>query len=127
MLVVDQIMLLLMTGVLFYANLCPALWIKKWYRPFLLSHREIKLDHLHSFSGTYGLTSREDEILFHVLTGLSNKSIEQSLNISYHTVKNHLSNIFRKCGDQNRLELVRHFYEHSTLQEEQPCTNISES
>jgi len=112
-----MIQLLLLTGVLIYANLCPVLWIKKWYRSFLLAHREIKPDHLHRFSGTYGLTSREEEILFHVLTGYSNKSIEESLNISYHTVKNHLSNIFRKCGDQNRLELVRHFDEHTTSQD----------
>ncbi len=110
------IRLFLMTGVLFYANGCPVLWIKKWYGPFLLSQREIKPDHLRSFSGSFRLTGREEEILFHVLTGHSNKSIEQSLNISYHTVKNHLSNIFRKCGNQNRLELVRHFHEHNSLQ-----------
>jgi len=111
-----MIKLFLMTCVLLYANVCPALWIKKWYGPFLLSQREIKPDYLHSFSGSFGLTGREEEILFHVLMGHSNKSIEQSLNISYHTVKNHLSNIFRKCGNQNRLELVRHFHEHTSLQ-----------
>lgn len=109
------IRLLLFTGSLFYANLCPALWIRYWYRPFRQSRTEIHPNALTTFSASFGLTDREKEILNYVITGQSNKSIQQSLNISYHTVKNHLSNIFRKCRNKNRLELTRHFHEHTSV------------
>lgn len=42
------------------------------------------------------LTSRELEVLIQVANGLFNKEIAASLNISERTVKNHISNIFRK-------------------------------
>lgn len=42
------------------------------------------------------LTSRELEVLIQVANGLFNKEIAALLNISERTVKNHISNIFRK-------------------------------
>lgn len=56
--------------------------------------------------GAYGLTDREEEILRLVLRGAHNKDIERALFISASTVRNHISNIFRKLGVRSRLELI---------------------
>ena len=42
------------------------------------------------------LTKRELEVLIEVANGMFNKEIATSLNISERTVKNHISNIFKK-------------------------------
>lgn len=48
------------------------------------------------------LTPREIEILKLVVNGMSNKKIGFALNISEHTVKNHLKNILGKLGANDR-------------------------
>jgi len=53
---------------------------------------------------TEGLTERELAVLKAVSGGLPNKTISQQLWISEHTVKFHLTNIFRKTGAVNRTE-----------------------
>ena len=53
------------------------------------------------------LSSRELEIVELVVTGLSNHKIAQRLEISKRTVDNHISNILKKTGVTNRVELVR--------------------
>ncbi|MEL6440682.1 MAG: LuxR C-terminal-related transcriptional regulator [Cyanobacteria bacterium J06621_8] len=53
------------------------------------------------------LSSRELEIVELVVTGLSNHKIAQALEISKRTVDNHISNILKKTGTINRVELVR--------------------
>lgn len=50
------------------------------------------------------LTSRELEVLIQVANGLFNKEIATSLNISERTVKNHISNIFKKIGVFDRTQ-----------------------
>lgn len=50
------------------------------------------------------LTSRELEVLIQVANGMYNKEIAASLNISERTVKNHLSNIFRKIDVYDRTQ-----------------------
>ena len=57
--------------------------------------------------GTEPLTNRELEILQLLALGLTNKQIAVKLKISAHTVKFHLSVIFRKLGTTNRLETVK--------------------
>ena len=52
----------------------------------------------------FGLSNRELEILTYVVRGASNKDIGISLFISDKTVKNHLSNIFRKLGVEDRTQ-----------------------
>ncbi|HEY0565364.1 MAG TPA: response regulator transcription factor [Terriglobales bacterium] len=52
------------------------------------------------------LTAREMEIAKLVAAGLSNRSISRRLNLSEHTVKNHLFRIFDKTGVTSRLELA---------------------
>jgi DNA-binding NarL/FixJ family response regulator len=58
------------------------------------------------------LTERETVILLAVSRGLTTKSISQELWISEHTVKFHLTNIYRKLGVSNRSGAVRYAVEH---------------
>jgi DNA-binding CsgD family transcriptional regulator len=59
-------------------------------------------------SGLEGLefSTRERELLPLLLEGLSNEEIAKRLFISHHTVKNHVTAIFRKAGVANRYELL---------------------
>ncbi len=50
------------------------------------------------------LTKRELEVLVQVANGLFNKEIALSLNISERTVKNHISNIFKKIDVSDRTQ-----------------------
>lgn len=50
------------------------------------------------------LTSRELEVLIQVANGMFNKEIATSLNISERTVKNHISNIFKKIDVSDRTQ-----------------------
>lgn len=50
------------------------------------------------------LTSRELEVLIQVASGMLNKEIALSLNISERTVKNHISNIFKKIDVSDRTQ-----------------------
>ena len=50
------------------------------------------------------LTSRELEVLVQVANGMFNKEIATSLNISERTVKNHISNIFKKIDVSDRTQ-----------------------
>lgn len=50
------------------------------------------------------LTRRELEVLIQVANGMFNKEIATSLNISERTVKNHISNIFKKIDVSDRTQ-----------------------
>lgn len=50
------------------------------------------------------LTKRELEVLIQVANGMFNKEIANALNISERTVKNHLSNIFKKIDVSDRTQ-----------------------
>jgi LuxR family maltose regulon positive regulatory protein len=53
------------------------------------------------------LTSREQEVLAHLLQGESNEQIADKLYVDISTVKFHNKNIFRKMHVSNRMELMR--------------------
>ncbi len=55
---------------------------------------------------TFGLTSREMEIVTAIVSGYSNREIAGKLDISEDTVKHHVTNVFDKLGVFNRLELA---------------------
>ena len=57
-------------------------------------------------SPTFGLTSREFEVLAAVVQGKSNKAIARQLGIEEQTVKNHLRPVFQKLGVVRRSELL---------------------
>jgi len=55
---------------------------------------------------TFGLTSRELQVVSAVVAGCSNKEIAEQLKIAEDTVKHHLGNIFDKLGVSTRTELA---------------------
>jgi DNA-binding NarL/FixJ family response regulator len=61
---------------------------------------------------TPALTEREATILAAVAGGKTTKTISAELGVSEHTVKFHLTNIYRKLGVSNRSGAVRYAYEH---------------
>ena len=63
-----------------------------------LANRDIDKDKIDS------LTSREMEVLIQVANGMFNKEIATNLNISERTVKNHISNIFKKIDVSDRTQ-----------------------
>ena len=65
---------------------------------YRLAHRDVEKDKLES------LTKREKEILIQVASGMSNKEIAINLDISERTVKNHISNIFKKIDVSDRTQ-----------------------
>jgi DNA-binding NarL/FixJ family response regulator len=62
-----------------------------------------------------GLTERELTILTSVAAGLTTKAISSELWVSEHTVKFHLTNIYRKLEVTNRSGAVRYAYEHGLV------------
>jgi DNA-binding CsgD family transcriptional regulator/N-acetylneuraminic acid mutarotase len=58
------------------------------------------------------MSERERDILKHVATGMSNKEIARTLQISTNTVKVHLRNIFAKIGVMSRTEATLYAIEH---------------
>lgn len=54
----------------------------------------------------YGLTAREKEILQRLVDGLTMGQIAGELGLSYHTIDNHLRNIYRKLHVRSRSKAV---------------------
>lgn len=52
------------------------------------------------------LTEREAQVLLALADGLTNKEIAQRLRISDLTVRDHISQMLRKTGTRNRVELA---------------------
>lgn len=52
------------------------------------------------------LSQRERDVLKAIASGLSNDEIAAKLFISPHTVKNHVSNIYRKLGIDDRTQVA---------------------
>jgi two-component system NarL family response regulator len=63
------------------------------------------------------LSTRELDILRLMARGLSNKQIASRLSLSYHTIKNHVQNIFRKLDVARRIEAVEHARRQGWLDE----------
>ena len=58
------------------------------------------------------LTAREQMILDAVASGLTTAAISEQLWVSQHTVKFHLTNIYRKLGVENRASAIRYALDH---------------
>ena len=93
-----------------FFSVIPYIWIKLFFLKYAESMLEIVEDRevLDSIYERYNVSKREQDILKLILDGKSNKEIEAALFISYHTVKNHVYNLYQKLGIKNRYELV-HF------------------
>lgn len=65
--------------------------------------------------GEPALTERELTILTAVASGKTTKAISAELWVSEHTIKFHLTNIYRKLGVSNRSGAVRYAFEHGLV------------
>ncbi len=61
------------------------------------------------------LTARERSILEAVATGMTTAAISRELWVSEHTIKFHLTNIYRKLGVANRAGAIRFALEHGIV------------
>ncbi|MGE5470148.1 MAG: response regulator [Bacteroidota bacterium] len=62
-----------------------------------------------AFWQQHGLSSRESEICAALIRGFNDKQIAQDLNISFWTVRTHITKIFTKLGVINRRELMARY------------------
>lgn len=79
---------------------------------WLQTHTRVLTTSSHQQEWLGPLSQREMEILMLVSQGLSNRQIAQQLDISYQTVKNHVSAIFMKLDVQDRLQAVVYAVRH---------------
>lgn len=91
--------------------LTPFLWIKLVFVKYAQTMSKLLNSSvlIQSIYNDHKISEREKEIIQLILNGKGNNEIKELLFISYHTVKNHLSNIYRKLNVRNRHELV-HFF-----------------
>ena len=80
------------------------LWLpRKVLQQYLMKRRAFN----QTFSRSeVNLTDREVEVLKVLATGAKNSEIARSLNLSPHTIKTHIYNIFKKINASNRLQAV---------------------
>jgi DNA-binding CsgD family transcriptional regulator len=94
--------------VLLAMNIFPIFWLRIIFLKCYLDNRpnlesEEQLDKI---VRKYDFSEREREIMKLIIEGKSNKEIEKQLFISFHTVKNHIYNIFKKSGVKSRSQLI---------------------
>jgi len=66
--------------------------------------------HLENIDGIrkkFGLTNRETEVLQRLFEGCSTAALARELNISPHTLKKHICNLYKKTGAKTRLDLLK--------------------
>ena len=68
-----------------------------------------------ALDATSVLTRREQQALYLVACGLSNKEIAREMSLSEQTVKTHVANMFSKVGRANRAALVSYGFEAGLL------------
>lgn len=77
----------------------------QYIEPSLIPHLNARLVQQESDSEiVQDITKREKEILISLAEGKSNVEISRILNISEQTVKNHISNLFKKIGVKDRTQ-----------------------
>jgi len=94
-------------GAILLINIAPFIWIKyfvdKTESKSLPEGSKTKIEIL---AQKNGLSKREVEILSFIIQGKTNKEIHEELFLSYHTVKNHVYNIFQKMNVSSRYQLI---------------------
>ena len=95
---------------IFAFNLVSVVWIKSYVdkveqKSIDSAIRDLNLNEI---ANQFKLSKRETEIFMMITEGKNNKEIQDELFISYHTVKNHVYNIFQKMNVKNRYQLINH-------------------
>lgn len=68
---------------------------------------------------SYDLTPREVSVVQHLVRGIPIKEVASELNLSRHTVHDHIKVIYQKCGATSRSELVANLFSQNVIGEEQ--------
>ena len=66
------------------------------------------------------LTRREEEIVTLVIEGKTNRDVAMRLNLSEHTIKNHLFRVFKKLGVSSRSELIAYSVQQKRISPQMP-------
>lgn len=66
--------------------------------------RNLSMSNDSTFDGDITLTKREKQVLKYICSGRNNSQIAKRLNVSVHTAKLHVHNIFNKLSVQDRTE-----------------------
>ena len=97
-----------------FLSAVPVIWLRVFFRAYeerlarpAAGRPALGAAELDAVCRSGDISRRERDILVLILAGKSNRDIERELFISYHTVKNHVYNIFQKLGAKNRFELAR--------------------
>ncbi len=69
-------------------------------------------DYMQQMPDAFRMTNREKEIIDYLLAGLTYRQIGEKLAISLPTVKTHVTNIYKKAGVQNKIELMNTVKKH---------------
>ncbi len=81
-----------------------------------IAHKVLEIfSHLKPKKSDYGLTEREKEILQLAVTGLTKQQIADKLFLSFHTVNNHLKNIYSKLHVHTRSGAISKVYSENLL------------
>lgn len=103
--------MILALALFIYCSFVPILWIR-WYLLNSTDNGRMEIgdgSSLNRIIEEHGISQREREILELLLMGKSHRDIEEELFISYHTVKNHIYNLYQKLGVKNRHQLFHLF------------------
>lgn len=98
-------------------NISPFIWLRSPSINYLFQKvpSSVPTDAFRRVIIDFNISGRESEIIRLIIEGKSNKDIEQKLNISFNTVKNHVYNLYRKLGVNSRSQMIRFIsqYGHS--------------
>ena len=109
--------MIIATGLFVYCSFVPIIWIRKFFLPAEGRGRigDCESSIYKSMVKKHAISQREEEILKLLLEGKSHKDVEEELFISYHTVKNHIYNLYQKLGVKNRHQLFHLFSDRNGM------------
>ena len=92
----------------FIFNMIIVFFLNRFFNVILKKDRTEKQKFI-SLTSNFKITNREKDIIHLVCEGKTNKEIAEELFISPLTVRDHLSNIFKKVNVKSRVQLVNIF------------------
>lgn len=92
----------------FMANILPILYWKAYLKKYFIAPPLQRTDTLtlKQFLEEYKISKREEEVIWQLCEGKTNKEISETLFISLQTVKDHIYRIYQKTDVKNRVQLI---------------------